>query len=109
MTSGDVLLCDLNPVAGHEQGGVRPVVVVSHPRYAAVPGLFIAVPLTTRHRGLEHHVEIAADKRTGLKQVSYAMTEQVRTMSQERAGRQLGRVSDDALTAISRYLHLFIV
>ena len=109
MTSGDVLLCDLNPVAGREQGGVRPVVVVSHPRYAAVPGLFIAVPLTTRHRGLEHHVEIPADGHTGLKQVSYAMTEQVRTMSHERAGRQLGRVSDDALTAISRYLHLFIV
>ena len=38
MTSGDVLLCDLNPVAGREQGGVRPVVVLSHPRYAAVPG-----------------------------------------------------------------------
>ena len=46
MTSGDVLLCDLNPVAGREQGGVRPVVVVSHPRYAVVPGLFIAVPLS---------------------------------------------------------------
>ncbi len=88
---------------------MRLVVVVSHPRYAAVPGLFIAVPLTTRHRGLEHHVEIAADDRTGLKQVSYAMTEQVRTMSHERAGRQLGRVSDDALITISRYLHLFIV
>jgi mRNA-degrading endonuclease toxin of MazEF toxin-antitoxin module len=42
LTSGDVLLCDLNPVAGRERG-VRPVVVVSHPRYAAVPGLFIAV------------------------------------------------------------------
>ena len=109
MTSGDVLLCDLNPVAGREQGGVRPVVVVSHSRYAAVPGLFIAVPLTTRHRGLEHHVEIPADDHTGLKQVSYAMTEQVRTMSHERAGRQLGRISNDALTVISRYLHLFIV
>lgn len=65
--------------------------------------------MTTRHRGLEHHVEIPADDRTGLKQVSYAMTEQVRTMYHERAGRQLGRISDDALTIISRYLHLFIV
>jgi mRNA-degrading endonuclease toxin of MazEF toxin-antitoxin module len=37
------------------------------------------------------------------------MTEQVRAMSHERAGRQLGRISDDALTTISRYLHLFIV
>ena len=109
MTSGDVLLCDLNPVAGREQGDVRPVVVVSHPRYAAIPGLFIAVPLTSRFRGLEHHVVIPADDHTGLKQVSYAMTEQVRAMSNERAGRQLGRVSEDAMVTISRYLHLFIV
>jgi mRNA interferase MazF len=109
MTSGDVLPCDLYPVAGREQGGVRPVVVVSHPRYGAVPGLFIAVPLTTRFRGLEHHIEIPANDRTGLKQVSYAMTEQVRAMSNERAGRQLGRVGDDAMATISRYLHLFIV
>jgi mRNA interferase MazF len=108
MTSGDVLLCDLNPVAGREQGGIRPVVVVSHPRYAAVPGLFIAVPLTSRHRGLEHHVQVAADERTGLKQTSYAMTEQVRAMSSERAGRQLGRISDSAMATISRYVHLFI-
>ncbi|HEY1821861.1 MAG TPA: type II toxin-antitoxin system PemK/MazF family toxin [Trebonia sp.] len=109
MTSGDVLLCDLNPVAGREQGGIRPVVVVSHPRFAAVPGLFIAVPLTTRFRGLEHHIEIQADDRTGLKQTSYAMTEQVRAMSNDRAGRQLGRVSEDAMATISRYVHLFIV
>jgi len=109
MTSGDVLLCDLNPVAGREQGGIRPVVVVSHPRYTAVPGLFIAVPLTSRYRGLEHHIEVPAGERTGLKQVSYAMTEQVRAMSNERAGRQLGRISDGAMTTISRYVHLFIV
>jgi len=85
------------------------VVVVSHPRYAVVPGLFIAVPLTTRHRGLEHHIEVPADEYTGLKQISYAMTEQVRAMSNERAGRQLGRVSDGPMTTISRYVHLFIV
>jgi mRNA interferase MazF len=109
LISGDVLLCDLNPVAGREQGGIRPVVVVSHRRYAVIPGLFLAVPLTTRDRGLEHHVEIPAGSRTGLKQVSYAMTEQFRAMSGERAGRQLGTVSGEILTVISRYLHLFVV
>jgi mRNA interferase MazF len=109
LTSGDVLLCDLNPVAGREQGGIRPVVVVSHHRYAVIPGLFLAVPLTTRDRGLDHHIEVSADDRTGLKQVSYAMTEQVRAVSDQRAGRQLGTVSTGTLAAISRYLHLFIV
>ena len=108
MTSGDVLLCDLHPVAGREQGGIRPVVVVSHHRYAVIPGLFLAVPLTSRDRGLDHHIMVAADKDTGLKQVSYAMTEQVRAISELRAGRRLGRVNSQTLTAISRYLHLFI-
>jgi hypothetical protein len=37
------------------------------------------------------------------------MTEQVRAMSRDRADRQLGRISDDAVITISRYLHLFIV
>lgn len=96
-------------MAGREQGGVRPVVVVSHHRYAVIPGLFLAVPLTSRDRGLAHHIEVPADDGTALKQVSFAMTEQVRAMSDRRAGRQLGRVSSETLAAISRYLHLFIV
>ena len=29
--AGDVLLADLDPVAGHEQGGRRPVLVLSGP------------------------------------------------------------------------------
>jgi mRNA interferase MazF len=109
LTSGDVLLCDLNPVAGREQGGIRPVVVVSHRRYSVIPGLFLAVPLTTRNRDLDHHVKVPADDDTGLKQASYAMTEQIRAMSDQRAGRQLGRVNSETLTAISRYLHLFVI
>jgi mRNA interferase MazF len=109
LTSGDVLLCDLNPVSGHEQGGMRPVVVVSHHRYSVIPRLFLAVPLTTRDRDLDHHIEVHPDDDTGLSQLSYAMTEQVRAMADQRAKRRLGRVDDETLTAISRYLHLFIV
>lgn len=108
MNSGDVLLCDLNPVAGREQGGIRPVVVVSHRRYSVIPGLFLAVPLTTRNRGLPHHITVCADDQTGLKQVSYAMTEQLRALSNDRAGRLLGNVGLETLTEISRYLHLFV-
>jgi mRNA-degrading endonuclease toxin of MazEF toxin-antitoxin module len=36
------------------------------------------------------------------------MNEHVRAMASERAGRRLGQVSGDALTAISRYVHLFM-
>ncbi|MEH2074984.1 MAG: type II toxin-antitoxin system PemK/MazF family toxin [Nostoc sp.] len=36
ITRGDVLLCDLNPVIGKEQAGIRPVVVVQINRANAV-------------------------------------------------------------------------
>src|ERR1700683_4999893 len=109
LTSGDVLLCDLNRVAGREQGSIRPVLVVSHHRYSVIPGLFLAVPLTTRDRGLDHHIRIPADHHTALRQVWFPMPEKARAMSDQRAGRQLGSVSTETLTAVSRYLHLFIV
>jgi mRNA-degrading endonuclease toxin of MazEF toxin-antitoxin module len=37
------------------------------------------------------------------------MTEQIRAVSDQRAGRQLGTVSAETLAAISRYLQLFLV
>ncbi len=108
MITGEILLADLNPASGHEQGGRRPVVVVSDRRYAAIPGLFLAVPLTSTDRGLPHHVLIPSDKSTGLERISYAMTEQIRALSYRRIDRKLGSTDAVAREEISRYLHLFI-
>ena len=108
MTTGDILLADLNPVTGQEQGGRRPVVVVSDPRYSAIPGLFLAVPLTSTHRRLPHHVVVPANSTTGLDRISYAMTEQIRTLAYRRIDRQLGSIDDNTVNEISHYLHLFI-
>jgi mRNA interferase MazF len=108
VTTGDILLCDLNPMRGHEQGGRRPVVVVSHERYALIPGLFLGVPLTSVHRHLPHHVEVPANETTGLARTSYAMTEQVRALSRSRIERRIGAAGTSTLSEISRYLHMFI-
>ena len=108
LQAGDVLLVDLNPNPGREQGGRRPVVVVSHRRYAAVPGLFLAVPLTSVDRHLPHHVRVDPNPGSGLERVSYAMTEQVRVLSLARVQRTLGVVDPAIFAQVSRYLHLFI-
>jgi mRNA interferase MazF len=83
-------------------------VVVSHQRYSVIPGLFLAVPLTSTDRGLRHHVAVPADEATGLARASYAMTEQIRALAYDRIERQLGAVDEASMTQISRYLHLFI-
>lgn len=108
LRAGDLVLADLNPVIGREQGGRRPVLVVSHTRYAMIPGLFLGVPLTSTDRGLPHHIEVEADPGTGLERISFAMTEQVRVLSSRRALRGLGRIGQPARDRVSSYLHLFI-
>ena len=105
---GTILLADLDPVAGREQGGYRPVLAVAGRRYAIIPDLILVVPLTTTDRALPHHVLIRPDDENGLKRDSYAMTEQVRVLSYERFDRVLGRASGRVMDDVSRYLHLFI-
>ena len=74
---------DLDPTEGREQAGRRPVVVVSSRFHLSLTGeqLITVLPLTTRARsGWIHRVAIAL---TG-KPVSYALTEQVRTIARSR-------------------------
>lgn len=58
---GDVILCDLNPVVGTEQAGVRPALVVQIDRANNSPHTIIA-PFTTRirHAVLPSHALIPA-------------------------------------------------
>jgi mRNA interferase MazF len=106
--TGAVLLANLSPTSGHEQNGRRPVVVVSARRYSVIPRLFLAVPLTTTDRGLPHHIPVHPDRRNGLSRKSFAMTEQIRTLSSARIERHLGVLDEMTFHEISRYLHLFI-
>lgn len=58
---GDIIFLDLNPIVGHEQGGKRPVLVLSDQRYNAKTGLAFVVPLSTRIKGYPFEVPIEAD------------------------------------------------
>jgi mRNA interferase ChpB len=65
---GDILVVDLNPIAGHEQSGRRPVIVVSPAAFNAL-GLALVAPITSggafaRHRGFA--VDIVGAKTSGV-------------------------------------------
>lgn len=89
---GEVWLAELGPTRGHEQSGTRPVLIISQDIFNAGPsGLMMMVPLTTVARGLPLHVEITPPE-GGLKRKSYAMCENLRSISRERLSRRLGSV-----------------
>ena len=45
---GDIYWADLNPVIGSEQGGLRPVLILSHNVFNERSGTVIAVALTSQ-------------------------------------------------------------
>lgn len=50
ISRGDVVLCDLNPVMGTEQAGIRPVVILQIDGDNAVSPHTIVAPFTTKIR-----------------------------------------------------------
>jgi mRNA interferase MazF len=104
---GDVVLADLSPVVGHEQGGRRPVVVISPAAYNSWPiDMAVVAPITSADRRLRHHVPIG--KEAGLSRSSFVMPEYVRAISQQRlAERPLGAASPETLDAIEWWIQNF--
>lgn len=99
---GDLWLASLDPVEPGEQGGTRPILVVSVNSFNAWPvGLVIVVPLTTRDRGFSHHVEVAG---SGLDRRSFAMPEYVRSIVQRRLIRRLGTAHPEGLGQVTDWL-----
>jgi mRNA-degrading endonuclease toxin of MazEF toxin-antitoxin module len=61
MKQGEIYICDMEPVAGHEQGGKRPVVIISNDPFNAATGTPIVLPITSggnfaRIRGLAEEI-----------------------------------------------------
>ena len=97
--AGDILLADLNPVAGHEQGGRRPVLVLSGPSYNELRNeQLIVAAITSRQRGLPFHIPVGAD--CGLRTPSWAQSESVRAMSVQRVIRKLGFASPETVAEV---------
>jgi len=101
---------DFGGPAGHEQGGVRPAIVVGSPGHCALPiDIMLVVLLTTRDRGLRHHVRIDSES-SGLHRPSWARTEEVRTISTERLAQSapIGRASAEEVAELRKWLRAMV-
>ncbi len=82
---GEVWFANLNPPTGHEQAGPpRPVVILSADHYNHGPAeMVVALPITTRERGVPLHVEVNPPE-GGLTRRSFVMCDQIRSISTQR-------------------------
>jgi mRNA interferase MazF len=84
-------------VGGHEQGGRRPVLVVSHDVFNAHSGTAIVMAITSRPPRAGFPLTLKLDT-PGLPKQSWIKIGQVRTISTERLGARLGR-TDEVIVA----------
>lgn len=96
---GEIWLVELDPVRGHEQGGTRPVLVLSVDAFNTLPlGIVLAVPLTTVSKGFPFHVALAPPE-GGVTAPSWIRCEDLRGLSTERFRSRWGRVRPETLQA----------
>lgn len=94
---GGVYWAALDPVVGHEQAGMRPVLVLSEDRFNARTRTAIVVALTTKDKWLPP-LQLDLGHVAGNR--SYALPGQVRTLSVKRLNlKALGSVSGEKVEA----------
>jgi mRNA interferase MazF len=96
---GEIYWADLNPVRGHEQGGLRPVLIISHDILNHNSGTVIVLAITSKEQRagypLTHQL-----KSGGLPKESWVKMTQVRTISVDRLRERIGAVTPTELIEI---------
>ena len=103
----EIRWANLNPVRGHEQGGTRPVLVISHDVFNERSGTVIAMAITSKPQkaGYSLTLELKSGK---FPKRSWVKISQIRTLSVDRIGECLGRVSHQELAKINDGLNQLI-
>ncbi len=106
--AGEIWDVNFSPQVGHEQGGIRPALVVSIDGFNDIPHSFrIVAPITGTDRGLPNHLRIDPPE-GGLTKPSVIMCEQVKSQSVLRFKRKRGEASPEIVAQVQRLIGIFL-
>src|SRR3990172_5700008 len=96
---GDIRWANLNPVRGHEQAGLRPVLILSQDIFNERSGTVIALGVTSQppRAGFPLTLELQVQD---LPKRSWVKISQIQTLAVERIGKRLGRATPEELSQV---------
>ena len=104
---GEIRWADLNPSRGHEQAGLRPLLILSHDIFNERSGTAIAVAITSHPQ--RAGFPLTLELKTGdVPKQSWVKISQIRTLSVERIGKVIGRVSQEEMAQVIEGLNEII-
>lgn len=104
---GEIRWADLSSARGHEQTGVRPVLVLSHDIFNERSGTVIVIAITSQSQQAGFPLTLAL-KTGDLPKRSWAKISQIRTLSTDRMGKLIGRLSQEELHQVIEGLNEII-
>lgn len=105
---GEVWRVTLDPTLGHEQGGTRPCLVVSHDKFNhGKAELVIVLPITRTDRHIPSHVRIEPPE-GGLAAPSFIKCEELRCISRIRLQSRYGHVNEATLGQVEILLRTIL-
>ena len=102
---GDVFYAELNPVVGSEQGGTRPVLIISNDIGNSHSPTVIIAAITGRTQTkakLPTHTEVKDVE--GLDRDSIILLEQIRTIDKQRIKNHMGTMPDNIMARVDKAL-----
>ena len=96
---GDIYWADLNPVIGSEQGGLRPVLILSHNVFNEKSGTVIAMAITSQPQRAGYPLTLELVD-TELPKKSWVKISRIRILSAKRIGKKIANASDQELALI---------
>ena len=98
---GDIVLANLNPVSGSEQGGVRPVVVIQNDIYNLYSPVTIIAPITSKIFSKEYPTNVFLSKQVSkLKKDSTIVFNQIRTIDKRRLKKKICSLNQETMKKI---------
>lgn len=97
MIQGEIWQANLNPSKGSEQGGFRPVVILSGNLMNHYLPVVITAPLTTKVKGYKGNPVLKPSQNNGLKTESEMLIFHIRSLSKDRLVKRLGIIEPEEL------------
>ena len=99
---GDIYYADLNPVIGSEQGGTRPVLIISNNIGNKHSPTVIVAPITSRTQNKNRlPTHIAVRDFAGLDKKSVILLEQIRTIDKHRLEKCIGHLEESLIICVN--------
>lgn len=106
---GDIYYANLNPVIGSEQGGTRPVLIISNDVGNKHSPTVNVAPITSRiHTKAKLPTHTLINDFEGLDKNSIILLEQVRTIDKQRLRQYLGMIPDDIVARVDKALAISV-